>query len=492
MFSKIFFINCLLLMICDLYAQGLDSLPPEVETTVVYGSPGKDESGCCIEEVPGGYVICGRIKPLNSDSGDIYLMRIWGLDFSPRWAKTLGGIGDDRAYSLKITGDGGYIICGYTDSYGSGGEDVYLIKTDSLGDTLWTRTFGGTEDDRGCSVDITDDGGYIICGVTRSFGAAGSDIYLIKTDSSGDSLWAKKFGGAGGDGAGSVKQTKDKGYIIAGEKCYDSETNESYIYLLKTDSSGRSRWSRSLKKGYYSGGGNSVIETSDGGYVIGGWAMWLWEMSRVCLLKTDSQGDSLWWYIGSTGNLGSVIETKNHDYVVTGSNFDEPLLAAKVNSSGDLLWSNNIGSEYDYSAGSSIRQTSDGGYIAVGTCRNYIDYDGPYNIFVVKIAPDEAGVPERKTGRQNIILNCEPIVFSSTTEIVYNVRSNNTDVEIAVFDVSGERLKTIFRGTMSEGQYITSWDGTADNGNLLPNGVYFLRVVTANSSPRIRKLVLLR
>jgi hypothetical protein len=437
-------------LVFDLSAQGLDSLAPEVETTVVYGSHEKDESGCSIEKVPGGYIICGKIKPLDSDSNDVYLIRTdvylirtRDLIFYTRWTKTFGGIGDDCAYSLQVTDDGGYIICGYTDSYGSGGTDVYLIKAGSMGDTLWTRTFGGTEDDRGCSVEITDDGGYIICGVTRSFGAVGSDIYLIKTDSSGDSLWSR-----------------------------------SCTY-----------------QGYYSGGGNSVIETSDGGYVIGGWAMWIGSMARHCLLKTDSQGYPLWWNTNLSnyaGYLESVIETKNHDYVVTGVNWDGPFLVAKVNSSGDLVWSNKNFTEYDYYAGSSIRQTTDGGYIAVGTCKNYWGYDDSYNIFVVKIAPDEAGVSEHNIGEKDIILSCDPIVFSSITEIVYNVRSDNINVEIAIFDVNGERIKTIFRGARSEGQYITSWNGTSDDGNLLPNGIYFLRLVVGNRASDIVKLIILR
>jgi hypothetical protein len=185
-----------------------------------------------------GYFIAGYTNHFGAGGYDAYLIKIDSLG-NNLWSKTYGGPNYDNAYTVQQTTDNGYIIIGSTSSFGSGGYDIYLIKTDSLGDTLWTRSYGGAGDDAGEYVQQTNDKGYILIGSTNSFGAGGYDVYLIKTDSLGDTLWTRTYGGSLDDYGYSVEQTNDHGYIITGSTRSFGEQFGN-VYLIKTDSLGNS------------------------------------------------------------------------------------------------------------------------------------------------------------------------------------------------------------------------------------------------------------
>ena len=184
------------------------------------------------------------------------------------WTKTFGGSNGDWGFSVQQTSDGGYIILGGTVSYGAGEIDAWLIKTDTSGDTLWTKTFGGGGSDWGFSVQQTSDGGYIIGGSTSSYGAGSDDAWLIKTDTSGHTLWTETFGGSNSDYGGSVQETYDGGYIITGSTT-SYGAGEHDVWLIKTNSSGDTLWTRTFG-GSSIDFGYSVQQTSDGGYIITG------------------------------------------------------------------------------------------------------------------------------------------------------------------------------------------------------------------------------
>jgi hypothetical protein len=220
----------------------------------------------------------------------------WGLSVQQT---TDGGFiitGETSSYGAgdgDVTTDGGFIITGQTTSYGAGGIDIRLIKTDSQGNEMWSKTFGGADYDRGYSVQQTTDGGYIITGSTESYGAGDGDVWLIKTDSQGNEMWSKTFGGADYDRGHSVQQTTDGGYIITG-------STESYgagdadIWLIKTDSQGNEVWSKTFGGAEYDFG-HSVQQTTDGGYIITGYTKSYGAGDAdIWLIKTDSQGNEVW------------------------------------------------------------------------------------------------------------------------------------------------------------------------------------------------------
>ena len=280
--------------------------------TRTYGGVYSDAAGAARQTSDGGYIAAGRTGSSGAGGNDVYLVKT-DPGGNELWAKTFGGAGADAGNSVTQTSDGGYIVIGNTDS-GAGAKDVFLVKTGSNGDMLWSRTFGGSAADDGNSVVETSGGGYIIAGETGSFGAGSYDVYLVKTDSSGNALWSRTFGGSGADDAHSVRQTSDGGYIIAGDTG-SFGAGGSDVYLIKTDPDGIELWSKTFG-GTGSDYGHSVGETSDGGYIVSGYTGSFGAGANdVYLVKTDPNGNELWSRaFGGTGTDSGSIGSKDPYY----------------------------------------------------------------------------------------------------------------------------------------------------------------------------------
>jgi nicotinamide riboside kinase len=279
------------------------------------------EMGYSVQQTTdGGYIVAGMTASYGAGLADVYLLKTDSLG-DTLWSRTYGGSGHDYGYSVQQTTDGGYIVAGYTGSFGSGAADVYLIKTDSLGNTLWSRAYGGSDDDYGYSVQQTTDGGYIVAGLTHSFGAGGGDVFVVKTHNNGGTLWSRTYGGSYEDRGSSVQQTTDGGYVVAGFT-ESHGPGDFDVYLIKTDSLGDTLWSRT-----YGGNdpdyGHSVQQTTDGGYIVAGQTYSFdADSADVFVVKTHENGDVFWscFFGGSKEDLGSSVrETADGGYVVTGS-----------------------------------------------------------------------------------------------------------------------------------------------------------------------------
>ena len=321
----------------------------------------------------GGYIICGTTI-IDTSNTNIYLIKV-DVNGDEQWRKTYGGTNEEEGNDVALTSDGGYIIIGETSSYGNGDDDVYLIKTDASGNEQWTKTFGQGYYDRGNSVKQTIDGGYILCGTLNN-----EDMYLIKTDANGNELWSNTFTGLGlwntiyGE---SVQQTNDGGYIVCGT--IDSYCGSDGIYLVKTNSLGNEIWSNIVGNAWPSNDKLSIKQTNDGGYIIcttteinnGTCANELFS-----LIKTDSNGNEQWikTYGGSFGFItsfgASVNLTSDGGYIATGDGFISvndvltlSIIVVKTDVNGTTQWIKTIGNN---TTGYSVRQTIDGGYILAG------------------------------------------------------------------------------------------------------------------------------
>ena len=238
------------------------------------------------QTIDGGYIISGYTISYGAGSKDFWLLKT-AANGNEEWNQTFGGSSVDEAHSVQQTTDGGFIVAGVTRSFGAGSTDFWLIKTDTNGNEEWNQTFGGSSEDVAYSVQQTTDGGFIVAGETKSYGAGSSDFWLVKTDANGNEEWNQTFGLVGSryDIAYSVQQTTDGGFIVAGR-------NEGDYWLIKTDTNGNEEWNQTF------GGSSfdvaySVQQTTDGGFIVAGRKDVELSNKDFLLIKTDEEGNTL-------------------------------------------------------------------------------------------------------------------------------------------------------------------------------------------------------
>ncbi|MCH7497295.1 MAG: hypothetical protein IH971_05535 [Candidatus Marinimicrobia bacterium] len=306
--------------------------------------PGYYEGGEALQmTTDGGYVIVGAtLNRLPSDY-DIRLIRTNG-NGRQLWTRTYGGNGWDWGGFVSQTGDGGFIITGWTDSQGSGGGDLWLVKTDAQGEEEWTRTYGGIENEQGNCVQPTPDGGYIVTGATSSNSVGEDDLWLIKTDAKGVPSWMRVLGGSGFDEGHFVALTTDRGYIVVGSTT-SFGSGKSDVWLIKLDSAGRVAWTKTFGGSEWDWG-NAVHETPDGGYIIVGTTLSFGAgESDIWLIKTDREGEELWsrTYGGDDLEFGlSVQPAADGGYIIAGRTYSfgagaSDLLLIKTDAAGQAL-----------------------------------------------------------------------------------------------------------------------------------------------------------
>jgi hypothetical protein len=303
-----------------------------------------DEVGySLLQKENGDFVAAGYMTTNNGAQEDYYLIKT-DADGNPEWSRSFGGNLTDMCISVIATNDNGYLMCGESKTPGTGIYSAYLIKTDSSGIMQWQKKYYGDYEANGRGVVQIDDSGYIFCGSTWAEPNGQSDVYLVKINLEGDTIWTKKFGGPEDDWPQTMVSTNDGGLAICGST-RNTQNGVENIYVIKTDAQGNLLWENNYGSPTYDLG-KKIIETSDGGLV-------------VCGQSTNSNAGYL-------------------DFIVL-----------RINNDGDEIWQKYFGSD-DAAWGMSIAETSDAGFVACGAIRK----SGSENISVWLVKVDENGIEE--------------------------------------------------------------------------------------------------
>ncbi len=457
-----------------------------------------NEGGYALAQTPdGGYAAVGSTYSYGAGDHDLYLIRTDSLG-DTLWSRTFGGSAADYGHDLFVTSDSGFIMVGTTLSYGQGKEDLYLIRTNRWGDPLWSRTFGGAQTDEGWSIRATQDGGYILCGTTSSSGAGYGDLWLLKVNAAGDSLWSKTFGGVGGESGFAVREAPDGALIAVG--CTGS-FGEGYssVYAVKVSSSGDSLWARSYG-GSRADIGYSVENTLDLGFVIAGsTASFGLGYSETYIIKLTSAGGLEWqntfggikddraFAVSPTVDGGYILAGTTESFGAGGS--DQYIV--KVDPLGYGNWSKTFGGrQADYCrsvmvnganslvlAGYTFSNTSGGSDLSVTA----VSTEGATDVY----EPTESPLPVSFALAQNY-----PNPFNMTTHIGFTI-PRRARIELSIYNVLGQLVRSFAPEILPAGTFSVEWDGASDDGRALASGIYFYRLISPDFVAT-RKMVLLK
>ncbi len=453
------------------------------------GGVSTDEAFTIIKTSDGGYATAGWTFSYGAGGYDFNVMK---LDASGnlQWYKTIGGAGSDYGCSIVQTSDGGYAVAGHTNSFGMGNVDVMLVKLSSSGALQWCKTAGGPAADYAYSLTQSSDGGFVVAGSTMSYGSGSNDIYVVKFNSSGIAEWGKTVGGSSTDAGISIKQASDGGYIIAGSTMSFGAGNFD-MYIVKINSAGTLAWTRTLGGSVYEFA-SSVVQTSDGGYIVAGSTESFGAgASDIYIAKLNSSGVLQWQKTsgGSGDDYGfTVIQTTDGGYCVTGNtesygtgNTDIFLL--KFGSNGTICGSSQTPSGTSGSGGAlytllpvsltyTPTVTSPAPIVLSGGSVTALCLTG------IEYASNE--IPNDYSLSQNY-----PNPFNPVTNIKFSI-PNSGIVTLKVYDITGKQTAELVNQNLNAGSYTVDFDASH-----LSSGTYFYRLSTEGFTD-VKKMILVK
>ena len=362
---------------------------PDTAWVYNYGTPITENFGEIKQTTDSGFVIVGTTNNECLGMNDINIIKV-DSGFNTQWSKVYGGTGTEWGYSVVQTFDGGYAFAGFTNSYGNGGYDGYLVRVNSWGNIIWTKTFGGTNWDFIYSLKQTSDSGFVLCGETYSFGSGGKDVYAIRTDKNGNTIWTNTFGGTLDDIGNKIIVKNDTSYAIIGQTNSFGLGNTD-VYFLLIDSNGNLITSKTYGS-TRADIGFGIDTTSDGGFVFAGITDSLnLGSDGGYIIKTDSVGNELWNRIYNGITTRDIKQVIDGGYVVSGTCLNcgsgaKGLYVMRLDGNGFWTAGPAFGGSLD-EEGFSVINTFNGGLVFGGTTTSYGQgYEDIYLIYFNNIS----------------------------------------------------------------------------------------------------------
>lgn len=411
---------------------------PDTAWTKTYGG-GADEIGWAVQQTSDdGYIIVGCTKSIGAGQTDIWLLKTDSMG-NIEWNKTYGGYDYESGYSVQETNDNGYIFVGYTTSYGEGEADIYLIRVNNSGDTVWTKTYGDSTYEEGVSIQLTNDHGFILGSSDMGYDPYSAHGIAIKLDSLGNVEWQTGSMSV----VSAVIQTFNGKYTGVGT-IYDAMPY-SYFAACQIDSNGQIDWIYPYYDFGYLSGGYDVIQTVDSNYIAVGYD----NGPGIILAKLTREGDTIWrkQYQNNTSAY-ALTEIDEKGFIVVGDictagNYD--MLILRTDTTGNAYWMQSYGGIHNETA-YDVENTRDGGYIIVGYTESY--GSGNKDIWLLKLAPDTLGIQEQyilpMENRKDGTIFTGPLHFSMETDY-------------KIFDIIGRQIHTL---DPAPGIYFIEIDGT--------------------------------
>ncbi|MEA2104038.1 MAG: T9SS type A sorting domain-containing protein [Candidatus Cloacimonadota bacterium] len=487
---RIFFLFVGIILSSQVVAQ----TAPDTLWTKTYGGSYTDHSYSIQLTTDGGYVIVGYTESYGAGNSDFWIIKTNEIGIE-EWNQTYGGNSSDVAHSVQQTFDGGFIIAGFTWSYGAGNFDVWIVKTDESGNEVWNQTYGGSYFDLAFSIQQTSDGGYIIAGETETNVTSSKDFWLIKIDEYGNEEWNQIYGGSDQDRAYSVQQTIDGGYIVAGYTESYGMGNSDF-WIVKADENGIEEWNQTYGGNYFDKA-YSIIQTTDGGYIIAGYTeSYGVGVSDFWIVKTDDSGNEEWnqTYGGDYfDRANSIQQTSDGGYIIAGytesyGTGQVDFLLVKIDASGTEEWNQTYGGNgYDYAY--SVRQVTDDGYVVAGGTESY--GSGLYDIWLIRLgAENDINFDNISNNQANHFSNY-PNPFNPETTIVFSIQ-NDSKVELAIYNIKGQKINTLINSEFTTGFHSIIWNGDDNLGKPVSSGIYYYKLNVNGKTEAVKKCLFLK